>query len=104
MADPSENDPTMIAPLLGFAKQGSAEGKLLYVNYGTSEDFQALKSNFSVTNCNGYIAIMRYGKIHRGDKVGNKAIHLGPGYTSHLVSSNAIQTIDNEMIMRLIIV
>ncbi|XP_028397182.1 glutamate carboxypeptidase 2-like [Dendronephthya gigantea] len=69
LADPSEDDPTMIAPLLGFSKQGSAEGKLLYVNYGRTEDFQALKSNFSITDCNGYIVIMRYGKIHRGDKV-----------------------------------
>jgi hypothetical protein len=69
LADPSENDTTMIGPLLGFAKQGSAEGKLLYVNYGRSEDFQVLKSNFSISNCSGYIVIMRFGKIFRGDKV-----------------------------------
>ncbi|XP_028396937.1 glutamate carboxypeptidase 2-like [Dendronephthya gigantea] len=61
----------MIPPLLGFSKQGSAEGKLLYVNYGRTEDFQALKINFSITNCSGYIVIMRYGKIYRGDKVKN---------------------------------
>jgi hypothetical protein len=59
----------MIAPLLGFAKQGSAKGKLLYVNYGRSEDFQVLKENFSISNCSGYIVIMRFGKIFRGDMV-----------------------------------
>ncbi|XP_028396939.1 glutamate carboxypeptidase 2-like [Dendronephthya gigantea] len=61
----------MIAPLLGFAKQGSAKGKLLYVNYGRTEDFDTLKNNFSIANCSGYIVIMRYGQIFRGDKVKN---------------------------------
>jgi hypothetical protein len=75
LADPSEDDPTMIAPLLGFAKQGTAEGKLLYVNYGRSEDFQVLKENFTITNCSGYIVIMRYGKIYPGDKVSNSTEH-----------------------------
>ena len=59
----------MIPPLLGFAKQGTAEGKLLYVNYGRTEDFQVLKDNFTISNCSGYIVIMRFGKIFRGDKV-----------------------------------
>ena len=61
----------MIAPLLGFAKEGTAEGNLLYVNYGRTEDFEVLKNNFSISNCSGYIVIMRYGKIYRGDKVKN---------------------------------
>jgi hypothetical protein len=75
LADPSEDDPTMIALLLGFAKQGTAEGKLLYVNYGRSEDFQVLKENLTITNCSGYIVIMRYGKIYLGDKVSNSTEH-----------------------------
>ena len=62
----------MIAPLLGFSKQGSAEGKLLYVNYGRTEDFDVLKNNFSISNCSEYIVIMRFGKIYRGDKVSNQ--------------------------------
>ena len=69
LADPSENDTTMIAPLLGYAKQGVAEGKPLYVNYGRKEDFQVLKQNFGITNCSGYIVIMRYGRRLRGDMV-----------------------------------
>jgi N-acetylated-alpha-linked acidic dipeptidase len=58
----------MIPPFLGYSKQGSASGKLLYVNYGRTEDFEVLKKNFSIPDCNGYIVIMRYGKIFRGDK------------------------------------
>jgi hypothetical protein len=69
LADPSEDDETMIPPFLGYSKQGSATGALLYVNYGRTEDFDVLKKNFSISNCSGYIAIMRYGKIFRGDKV-----------------------------------
>jgi N-acetylated-alpha-linked acidic dipeptidase len=69
LADPSEDDPSMIPPLLGYAKQGTAEGKILYVNYGRSEDFQVLKDNFGISDCSGYIVIMRYGKLYRGDKV-----------------------------------
>ena len=66
----------MTAPLLAFAKQGSAEGKLLYVNYGRTEDFDVLKKNFSISNCSGYIVIMRYGKIYRGDKVSSQTEFL----------------------------
>ncbi len=69
--DPSENDTTMIPPLLGFAKKGSAEGNLLYMNYGTWDDFQVLKHNFSISNCSGHIVIMRYAEIYRGAQVSN---------------------------------
>ena len=69
LADPSENDTTMIPPLLGFAKPGAANGTLLYVNYGRREDFEFLKNNLSIPDCNGKIVIMKYGKIYRGDKV-----------------------------------
>ena len=76
MADPSENDTTMIGPLLAFAKEGAAEGKPLYVNYGRKEDFQVLGKTFGITNCKGYIVIMRFGKIFRGDKVRNSAKNI----------------------------
>ena len=69
LADESEDDDTMIPPFLGYAKPGSAKGKLLYVNYGRTEDFDVLKKNFSIENCNGHIVIMRYGSIFRGDMV-----------------------------------
>jgi hypothetical protein len=41
---------------------------MVYVNYGRIEDFQYLEKNLSVS-VNGCIAIVRYGKIFRGDKV-----------------------------------
>ena len=42
-------------------------GELVYVNYGQVQDFEQLK-NLSV-NVTGKIAIMRYGKIFRGNMV-----------------------------------
>lgn len=69
LADPSEDDDTMIPPFLGYAKPGSARGKLLYVNYGRTEDFDVIKKNFSIANCKEHIVIMRYGSIFRGDMV-----------------------------------
>ena len=67
--EPSENNTAVIPPILGYAKPGKANGKLLYVNYGRKEDFEALKNMTGFTNCSGYIAIMRYGKIYRGNKI-----------------------------------
>ena len=62
----------MIAPLLGYAKPVAVIGTLLYVNYGTAEDFKVLKNDLGVPKCNGKIVIMRYGKIFRGDKVNGR--------------------------------
>jgi len=39
----------------------------LYANYGTVDDFKELEKRS--LNCTGKIAIMRYGKIFRGNKV-----------------------------------
>ena len=64
----SENHTAVIPPILGYAKPGTATGKLLYVNYGRKEDFDALNNIPGFTDCSGYIAIMRYGKIYRGNK------------------------------------
>ncbi|XP_067026136.1 glutamate carboxypeptidase 2-like [Acropora muricata] len=60
-----------VLPFLGYSPSGKAEGDLVYVNYGRVEDFDKLKS-LSV-NVTGKIAIMRYGKIFRGNKVENAA-------------------------------
>ena len=59
---------TLIPPILGYAKPGSATGKLLYANYGRQQDFQTLRDIYKTT-CHGYVVIMRYGKGYRGDKV-----------------------------------
>ena len=54
-------------PFLGYSPSGKEEGELVYVNYGRVKDFEQLK-NLSV-NVTGKIAIMRYGRIFRGNKV-----------------------------------
>jgi len=44
------------------------QGLLVYVNYGTIDDFLYLTENLSLV-LDGYICIARYGNIFRGDKV-----------------------------------
>jgi N-acetylated-alpha-linked acidic dipeptidase len=51
----------------GYGASGEAAGQVVYVNYGTREDFERLESlGLSVQ---GRIAIVRYGKVFRGLKV-----------------------------------
>lgn len=45
------------------------QGELVYVNYGSTEDFFQLQRQMNV-NVTGKIVIVRYGKIFRGNKVG----------------------------------
>lgn len=68
LAEPSENDSLVLPPFLGYSPPGVVEDTdLIYVNYGTVDDFKELeKRNIS---CTGKIAIMRYGKIYRGNKI-----------------------------------
>ena len=40
----------------------------MYVNYGRVEDYRTLENSLSLTVA-GKIALVRYGKIFRGDKV-----------------------------------
>lgn len=61
----------MVPPLLGYSPSGTVEGDLVYVNYGRMEDFQHLVNKLNVSVA-GKIVIARYGKIFRGDKVGNQ--------------------------------
>ena len=60
-------DKDVVQPFLGYSPSGKASGELVYVNYGRVQDFEQLK-DLSV-NVTGKIAIMRYGKIFRGNKV-----------------------------------
>ncbi len=51
----------------GYGASGKAAGQVVYVNYGTREDFERLEAmGLSVQN---RIAIVRYGKVFRGLKV-----------------------------------
>lgn len=58
----------------GLSKGGEAEGPLIYVNYGTREDFDNLVA--SGVNFTGKIVIGRYGANYRGMKVFNLFVLL----------------------------
>ncbi|KAL2096257.1 hypothetical protein ACEWY4_008405 [Coilia grayii] len=64
-----ENVSDIVPPYNAFSPQGQPEGELVYVNYGRTEDFLLLEREG--INCSGKIAIARYGKIFRGNKVKN---------------------------------
>jgi len=51
----------------GYGASGKAEGPVLYVNYGTREDFEALKG--MGLSPEGRIVLVRYDKVFRGLKV-----------------------------------
>ena len=51
----------------GYGASGKASGKVVYVNYGTREDFERLESLGLPVE--GRIVIVRYGKVFRGLKV-----------------------------------
>ncbi|EDO40715.1 predicted protein, partial [Nematostella vectensis] len=69
--EPSENDPLVLPPFLAYSPPGDVMGELIYVNYGTVEDFKKFED--LKQSCKGKIAIMRYGRIFRGDKVKHAA-------------------------------
>ncbi|XP_064459471.1 putative N-acetylated-alpha-linked acidic dipeptidase [Ornithodoros turicata] len=56
-----------MGPYSAYSASGKVKGKPVYANYGTPADFDLLRSrNIALKNT---IAIIRYGKIHPGDKV-----------------------------------
>ena len=63
--DGTSQNPNAIATWNGYSASGNVTGPLVYVNYGTAEDY-ALIQNISL---NGTIVIARYGGNFRGDKV-----------------------------------
>ncbi|XP_072825128.1 glutamate carboxypeptidase 2 [Vicugna pacos] len=65
-----ENVSDVVPPFNAYSPQGMTEGDLVYVNYARTEDFFKLERDMKI-NCSGKIAIARYGKIFRGNKVKN---------------------------------
>ncbi|XP_043853797.1 LOW QUALITY PROTEIN: putative N-acetylated-alpha-linked acidic dipeptidase [Dromiciops gliroides] len=65
-----EHVPDVVPPFSAFSPQGMPEGELVYVNYARIQDFFKLEQDIGI-NCSGKIAIARYGKIFRGNKVKN---------------------------------
>lgn len=64
---PEENKTGVVPPFNAYSAAGDVKGVLVYVNYGRVEDYVTLE-NASI-NVTGKIALARYGKIFRGDKV-----------------------------------
>ena len=66
---PEDEDPDFIHAFNGYAPAGDVTGDLVYVNYGRVEDIQQL-TKLGV-NLTGKIALSRYGKIFRGNRLHN---------------------------------
>lgn len=71
MVEPTVNDGTqfgeeVIPTYHGYAPSGDVTGDLVYVNYGTSADYEYLDA--MDVSLNGRIVIARYGHGFRGDK------------------------------------
>lgn len=64
--DPTSDDPRAIPTFLGYSPNGTAEGELVYVNYGSLDDFNELEK--LGIDVKGKIGIARYGSIFRGTK------------------------------------
>ncbi|KAK4141867.1 uncharacterized protein C8A04DRAFT_30560 [Dichotomopilus funicola] len=72
--DPSTSLPDRVPTYHGYSASGNVTGPLVYVNYGTFQDYEDLvKANVTLK---GKVAIARYGGIFRGLKV-KRAQELG---------------------------
>jgi len=72
--DPSSSLPDRIPTFHGYSASGNVTGPVVYVNYGTYQDFEDLvKANITLKD---KVAIARYGGIFRGLKV-KRAQELG---------------------------
>ncbi|XP_030854959.1 glutamate carboxypeptidase 2 [Strongylocentrotus purpuratus] len=66
---PEDNNTDVVPPFNAYSAQGEPEGPLVYVNYGTADDFDWLAKNRPDININGSIVIVKYGNNFRGQKV-----------------------------------
>ncbi len=71
-SDPSTGDDRIVWPSVGYSRAGSVTAPLVYVNYGSVEDYRSMPN---VSLVNGSIALIRYGKVHRGIKVRLAEMH-----------------------------
>uniref|UniRef100_A0A6B2KYR1 Peptidase M28 domain-containing protein n=1 Tax=Arcella intermedia TaxID=1963864 RepID=A0A6B2KYR1_9EUKA len=62
--DGTSGYPTIPPLWNGFSASGDVQGDLVYVNYGTAEDFEAIRD----IDLTGKIVIVRYGQLFRGNK------------------------------------
>jgi N-acetylated-alpha-linked acidic dipeptidase len=65
--DPYQDDPRVVTPFNGMSPSGEVEADVVYVNYGTPEDFEKL-TRLGI-DVKGKIVLVRYGQNFRGVKV-----------------------------------
>jgi N-acetylated-alpha-linked acidic dipeptidase len=65
--DPYEDDPRIVTPFNSMSPSGDVEAEVVYVNYGTPEDFKRLE--YMNVDLRGKIVVARYGLNFRGVKV-----------------------------------
>ncbi|KAJ2002916.1 Vacuolar protein sorting-associated protein 70 [Coemansia thaxteri] len=75
--DPSSEDPNNLPAFHGYSADGNVTGKLVYANYGTVDDFKALKA--AGVNIKDKIVLIRYGNVLRGLKVYGAELHGARG-------------------------
>jgi len=63
--DGTSQNPDAVVTWNGWSASGAVTGELVYVNYGTLQDFELIKH----VNLTGKIVIVRYGQIFHGNKV-----------------------------------
>ncbi|XP_047056785.1 probable glutamate carboxypeptidase LAMP1 [Lolium rigidum] len=59
----------VVPTFLAYSASGSAAAEAVYANYGRAEDYAHLAARG--VNVTGKVAVARYGKVYRGDKVIN---------------------------------
>jgi len=64
--DPLADDPRVVMPFTGMSPSGDVEADVVYVNYGSPDDFEKLKQ--LKIDVRGKIALARYGQNFRGVK------------------------------------
>ena len=64
--DPYQDDPRVVTPYNGMSPSGDVEAEVVYVNYGSPEDFQKLEQ--MKVDVRGKIVLVRYGQNFRGVK------------------------------------
>jgi hypothetical protein len=66
-----DNHTNFVDSFLAYSAAGTAEGSVVYVNYGRQEDFQLITNQTGgyYTNVTGKICLVRYGQIFRGNQV-----------------------------------
>jgi len=65
------DDPNFVDAFNAYSKSGVAEGIPVYVNFGTIDDFQYLRSTYGPTLTQDKICLAKYGAIYRGNKAEN---------------------------------